>query len=617
MSMPCNTLPLHKFSSIHHNPTLTKLYPSRHRSLAQLPININININMALITTDEQGITRRIGNHHPNLWDDDFLQSLPRSYDAPCYGERAEKLIKEIKGMFNALPLHSSSADDLYKRLSMVDDVERLGIYRHFQTEIKAALDYVYSRYWDDMNGIGCGRESPCTDLNTTALGFRILRLHRYGVSSGVLQQFKSKDGQFLYSNNQSNEKDLRSILNFFRASLIAFSKEQVLDHAKSFSTTYLKQALPNINNTNLSKEIKFNLEYGWHTNVPRLEARTYIDIYGDVKTSNSIFNSKLLELAKLDFNMIQSIQQRELQILSRWWTESGLGKLEFARHRHVEFYFWAAGGCIEPKYSTFRIGFAKMATFVTCLDDIYDTYGTLDELKVFTEAIKRWDFASLEGLPEFMKLTFKVFDEGLRDMAREAEKTQGRDTLDYAHKAWEVYIDAYFQEAKWLAMGYMPSLKEYLENGKVSSGARVVTLQPILSLDVPLSSDVIKEIDYPSRFDELLCLTLRLRGDTKTFKAEADRGEVVSCITCYMKDHPGSIEEDALEYLNSLIDENLKELNWEYLKPDSVPIISKDHAYVLSKGLQLLYKERDGFSDSGIDTKNLITKTMIEPVPM
>ena len=83
------------------------------------------------------------------------------------------------------------------------------------------------------------------------------------------------------------------------------------------------------------------------------------------------------------------------------------------------------------------------------------------------------------------------------------------------------------------------------------------------------------------------------------------------------MKDHPGSTEEDALEYLNYLIDENLKELNWEYLKSDNVPLLSKDHAYGLSKGLQLLYKERDGFSVSGIETKNLITKTMIEPVPM
>lgn len=99
--------------------------------------------------------------------------------------------------------------------------------------------------------------------------------------------------------------------------------------------------------------------------------------------------------------------------------------------------------------------------------------------------------------------------------------------------------------------------------------------------------------------------------------KVEADCGEAASCVTCYLKDNPRSTEEDALEYLNSLIDEKLKELNWEYLKPDNVPRICKDHGYAISKGIQLLYKERDGISVSSIETKNLITKTMLEPIPM
>ncbi|GLJ09985.1 hypothetical protein SUGI_0119650 [Cryptomeria japonica] len=345
-------------------------------------------------------------------------------------------------------------------------------------------------------------------------------------------------------------------------------------------------------------QQIKYNLEYGWHTNVPRLEARTYIDIYGDAKTTNNIYNSKLLELVK-------------------WWKECGLDKLEFAHHRHVEFYFSAAGVCIDPKYSTFRIGFAKMCTFLTCLDDIYDTYGTLDELKLFTQAIKRWDLAFMEALPEFMKVAFKAFDEGVRSMAQEAEKTQERDKLNYARKVWEICIDSFMVEATWIATGYIPSLEEYLENGKVSFGYRVVTLQPLLSLDVPIDDDIIKEIDYPSKFNDLLCLTLRLRGDTKTFKAEVDHGELASSIACYLKDNPRSIEEDALEYLNFLIDEKIKELNWEYLKPDNVPIIRKYHKYALSKGIQLLYKERDGISVSDIETKKLITKAMTEPVPI
>ncbi|KAH9307961.1 hypothetical protein KI387_035872, partial [Taxus chinensis] len=477
--MACNMVVLNSQKSLHSfnkpafptkSKCISKSYPAT--KIPARSRNAQIPINMALITS-EGGVTRRIGNHHPNLWDDDFIQSLSKSYEDPCYGERAEKMIREIKDMFNALPAHSSSADDLHEHLSMVDNVERLGIDRHFQNEIKSALDYVY-RYWDDERGIGSGRDSPCTDLNTTALGLRILRLHRYGVSSEVLHHFNGKDEWIFDAYGEPKVKEIKTILNLFRASIIPFPRERVMDEAKAFAITYLKEALHNIGNSNLSREIEFNIEYGWHTNVPRLEAMTYIDIYGeDSSWGEKIINNKshkknwdLLELAKLDFNMIQSIQQRELQILSRWWAESGLSDLEFARHRHVEYYFWAASVCIEPKYSSFRIGFAKLSALVTYLDDIYDTYGTFDELVLFTKAIKRWDLAATEGLPKFMKVTFKVFDEALRDMARDAEKTQGRDTLDYARK-WEVYIDAYMQEAKWFVEGYVPTLEEYLENGK------------------------------------------------------------------------------------------------------------------------------------------------------
>ncbi|XP_059069304.1 alpha pinene synthase, chloroplastic-like [Cryptomeria japonica] len=198
-------------------------------------------------------------------------------------------------------------------------------------------------------------------------------------------------------------------------------------------------------------------------------------------------------------------------------------------------------------------------------------------------------------------------------DDEEKEEKETGKKELE----KWEICIDSFMVEATWIDTGYIPSLEEYLENGKVSFGYRVVTLQPLLSLDVPINDAIIKEIDYPSKFNDLLCLTLRLRGDTKTFKAEADRGELASGIACYFKDNPRSTEENALEYLNSLIDEKLKELNWEYLKPDNVPIISKYHKYALSKGIQLLYKERDGISVSDIETKKLITKAMIEPVPI
>lgn len=47
-----------------------------------------------------------------------------------------------------------------------------------------------------------------------------------------------------------------------------------------------------------------------------------------------------------------------------------------------------------------------------------------------------RWDPSATEGLPEYMKGVYIVLYETVNEMAREAEKTQFRDTLNYARKA-------------------------------------------------------------------------------------------------------------------------------------------------------------------------------------
>ena len=98
--------------------------------------------------------------------------------------------------------------------------------------------------------------------------------------------------------------------------------------------------------------------------------------------------------------------------------------------------------------------------------------------------------------------------------------------------------------------------------------------------------------------------------------KAERSRGEEASSISCYMKDNPGATEEDALNHINAMIGEKIKELNWELLKPDSnVPISSKKHAFDILRAFYHLYKYRDGFSIANNETKNLVMRTVFEPV--
>nr|QMU24002.1 TPS limonene [Pinus massoniana] len=596
------------------------------RRQGKLMTGASMSMNLRTAVSDDAVIRRR-GDYHSNLWDDDFIQSLSAPYGEPSYLERAERLIGEVKKLFNSMSEENGELitplNDLIQRLWMVDSVERLGIDRHFENEIESALDYVYS-YWSVEKGIGCGRESVVTDLNSTALGLRTLRLHGYLVSSEVLKDFQDQNGQFMCSPRKT-EGEIRSALNLYRASLIAFPGEKVMEDAEIFSSKYLKEAMQEISVCSLSQEIEYALEYGWHTNMPRLEARNYMDVFGHptspwLKKNKEQYmdGEKLLELAKLEFNMFHSLQLKELQDICRWWKDSGLPKLDFSRHRHVEYY--TLGSCIatDPKHRAFRLGFVQTCHLNTVLDDIYDTFGTMDEIELFTEAVRRWDPSETDRLPDYMKTVYMALYSALTEMAREAEKTQGRDTLNYARKAWEAYLESYIQEAKWIASGNLPTFEEYYENGKISSAYRAAALTPILTLDVPLPERVLTGIDFPSRFNDLASSFLRLRGDTRCYKADRTRGEEASCISCYMKDNPGSTEEDALQHINAMISDVIKELNWEFLRPDSyIPMPARKHAFDITRALHHLYLYRDGFSNATMETKNLVRRMILEPVPV
>lgn len=64
--------------------------------------------------------------------------------------------------------------------------------------------------------------------------------------------------------------------------------------------------------------------------------------------------------------------------------------KLSFSRDRLMECFFWTVGMAFEPNLSDLRKGLTQVASLITTIDDIYDVYGTLDELELFTSAVER-----------------------------------------------------------------------------------------------------------------------------------------------------------------------------------------------------------------------------------
>ena len=84
----------------------------------------------------------------------------------------------------------------------------------------------------------------------------------------------------------------------------------------------------------------------------------------------------------------------RHCNQICRWWRQSNLTKeISYARDRIVEGFFWIAGLYFEPKYSLGRTINTKALLLFTLIDDTYDAFGFPDELRLFTEAIKRFWF--------------------------------------------------------------------------------------------------------------------------------------------------------------------------------------------------------------------------------
>nr|QWV53997.1 copalyl diphosphate synthase-like 1 [Chamaecyparis formosensis] len=515
---------------------------------------------------------------------------------------------------------------DLFERLWAVDTCQRLGIDRHFKDEIKETLDYVYS-YWNDR-GIGWARENAVGDIDDTVMALRLLRLSGYNVSSDALKTFRDENGEFFCFMGQT-QRGVTDMLNVHRCSQVAYPGETVMEEAKQCTLRYLTNALDNVGafdkwalKKDLQGEVEYVLRYPWHRSLPRLEAKNYVEQYGanDVWLGKSMYlmynvsNPKYLELAQIDFNKVQSVHQKEIQELQRWWKSSGFTKLNFTPERVVEIYFGVAATMFEPELATLRAVYTKTSIISVILSDLYEAQGSTDNIMLFSEAVKRWDMSLVDRMSEEMKICFKGLYGTVNEIAEEGRKRQGRDVLPYLRNLWEVQLDSYTKEAKIAQAKYMPSFQEYMENAKVSMGLATIVLTTALFTGDLLSDETLSKMGYDSKFIQLMVSTGRLVCDTKTYQEKQERG-LPSAIQCYMKDHPETSEKEALDHIYSLLQNSLLELNWELVNNREMPETCRRLVFNTSRIMQLFFMERDGFIMSHLEMQQLVRKCLFDPV--
>ncbi|PIA58431.1 hypothetical protein AQUCO_00500394v1 [Aquilegia coerulea] len=160
------------------------------------------------------------------------------------------------------------------------------------------------------------------------------------------------------------------------------------MDEAISFTTKHLRDHLEMGNiEPNLAAQVSRSLEIPLLWRMRRSEARWYMDVYEKEES----MNPHLVQLAKMDFNMLQATFQRDLTNMLGWWRNLGMAtKLTFARDRLVESFISSVGIAYEPQYARCREWLTKVMKFVLIIDDVYDMNGSLDELELFTDAVER-----------------------------------------------------------------------------------------------------------------------------------------------------------------------------------------------------------------------------------
>ncbi|CAD5189752.1 unnamed protein product [Musa acuminata subsp. malaccensis] len=539
--------------------------------------------------------SRRSANYQPNIWTHDSIRSLTIDHkmeEEQCavrinkLEERVVKLIQEEK--------------ELEVQLQLIDHLQQLGVAYHFKDDIKDSLRSIHGSLEDKSMLLK-------ENLHATALLFRLLRENGFDVSEDMFRRFKDEKGHF----KACLQHQTKGMLSLYEASYLEKEGELVLSQAMDFTTKHLKKLVEQGSlEPPLREQVAYALELPLHWRMHRLHTRWFIYAYQRDATMNPL----LLELAKLDFNMVQGIYKRELSEASRWWTDIGLAnRLPFFRDRLVENYLWTVGWAFEPQFSSYREIQTKANCFITMIDDVYDVYGTLDELELFTDAVDRWDANKIDKLPDYMKLCFLAIFNAANETGYRVMKEKGLDIIPFLRKAWTDLCKAFLLEAKWYNQGHKPKLDEYLDNAWMSSGGHVFMTNAYCMSD-NLTKESLESFSTYPKVARCSAMLFRLYNDLATSTIELERGDAPSSIQCYMLES-GVPETAARKKIRELIKANWRGINGD--RSSSYGEIFKTVAVGLPRMSQFIYQHGDGYSAPDGETKKQIMSLLFEPLQL
>ncbi|WCJ33161.1 Alpha-copaene synthase [Euphorbia peplus] len=538
-------------------------------------------------------LKRDFAVYHPKIWADNFLNNVSpfKKIDEYSVEEQHDELKQDIGRM-----LKKKSDDNPSQKLKLIDLIQRLGISYHFKAEIEDELEKLFCNINSD---------SHKHDLHNVALRFRLLRQQGIKVSCDVFEDFKDSQGKF----KKSLIDDVEGMLSLYEASFLSIRGEDILDEALAFTTANLKLILPKLSH-DVAEDVAHALIRPIRKCFSRLEARRFIPIY----ERDESHDKTLLTFAKLDFNMLQEQHQKELNAIIQWWKNLNVPEnFPYVRDRVVELYFWIMGVYFEPQYYLARKMLTKVIALATILDDTYDNFATTDELQLLTDAIQRWDVADIDTLPEYMKVIFHNLNDVYNEID-EITSTEGRSfCVYYAKESMKKVVQNYLAEAKWREQKYTPTMEEYMQVSLVTTCYSMLTTTSFLGMGEIATKDAFEWIFSDPKIIKGSTVICRFMDDIVSHKFEQKREHVASGVECYVKQYNVS-EEEIVELFRKEITHAWKDINEECLKPFPVSMDLLERILNLSRAMDVIYKDDDGFTNSHI-LKDSVASLLKDPL--
>ncbi|KAD5317386.1 hypothetical protein R6Q59_032719 [Mikania micrantha] len=551
-------------------------------------------ISQANMTKTTAEPVRPLANFPPSAWGDMFLSFSLDNSVMEGYAKSMEEPKEQVRRSILDPRMDSN------KKLNLIYSVHRLGLTYMFLKEIEGQLDKLFKHFkLEDYVEV---------DLHTTSINFQAFRHLGYKLPCDVFNKFKDDDSNAF---KESISRDVRGLLGLYESAQLRLKGERILDDASVFAETKLKSLVDTVEG-NLGQQVKQSLKRPFHQGMPMVEARLYFSNYQE----ECLAHDSLLKLAKLHFNYLQLQQKEELRIVSKWWKDMRFQETTpYIRDRVPEIYLWILGLYFEPKYSLARIIATKITLFLVVLDDTYDAYATIEEIRLLTDAINRWDISAMSQIPEYIRPFYKILLDEYAELEKKLAKEGRANSVIASKEAFQDIARGYLEEAEWTNSGYVASFPEYMKNGLITSAYNVISKSALVGMGEIVSKDALAWYESHPKILQASELISRLQDDVMTYLFERERGQSATGVDAYIKTYAVS-EKDAIDELKKMIENAWKDINEGCLKPREVSMDLLAPILNLARMIDVVYRYDDGFTFPGKTLKEYITLLFVGPLP-